>query len=134
MLITRETDYAMRTVRALAGGKRLNIKQICELENIPVQFAYKILKKLSEKNILRIIRGAGGGYCLEADLNVLTMYDILIAIENDEDYNGVNSCLKNGVVCSNNNCDKHCKMNLEFKRINKVLEEELKRVPFINFI
>lgn len=134
MLITRETDYAMRTVRALAGGKRLNIKQICELENIPVQFAYKILKKLSEKNILRIIRGAGGGYCLEADLNVLTMYDILIAIENDEDYNGVNSCLKKGVVCSNNNCDKHCKMNLEFKRINKVLEEELKRVPFINFI
>ena len=134
MLITRETDYAMRTVRALAGGKRLNIKQICEAECIPVQFAYKILKKLSEKNILKIIRGAGGGYCLEADLNTLTLYDILVAIENEDDYNSVNLCLKKGVECINNSNGKHCKMNREFRRINAVLEEELKKVPFIELI
>lgn len=134
MLITRETDYAMRTVRALSGGKRLNIKQICEAENIPIQFAYKILKKLSEKNIIKIIRGAGGGYCLEADLQTLTIYDILIAIENEADYNSVNLCLKDGVSCIHNSNGKCCKMNKEFRRINSVLKEELKKVPFIELI
>ena len=48
MLITRECDYAVRVVRALAPGKRMSVGEICEKESITAPFAYKILKKLQK--------------------------------------------------------------------------------------
>ena len=41
MLITREMDYAIRAVRALADGEKHNIKEICSMEDIPTEFGYK---------------------------------------------------------------------------------------------
>ena len=46
MMITRESDYGVRIIRALKDGGLMTIGQICERECIPKQFAYKILKKL----------------------------------------------------------------------------------------
>ena len=49
MLITRECDYGVRIVRALAKGEKMCVNQICEKEDLTPAFVYKILKKL-EKN------------------------------------------------------------------------------------
>ena len=48
MLITRECDYAVRVLRAMAEEKRVSVNEICEKELITAPFAYKILKKLQE--------------------------------------------------------------------------------------
>ena len=48
MLITRECDYAVRVLRAMAEEKRVSVNEICEKELITAPFAYKILKKLTE--------------------------------------------------------------------------------------
>ena len=61
MMITRESDYAVRMIRALKDGEQLTIEQICRKEQVPRQFAYKILKKLEKAGLVRIRRGAGGG-------------------------------------------------------------------------
>jgi len=53
MLITRECDYAVRIVRALAGGEKLCVNQICEKEDLTPAFVYKILKKLEKKEIVK---------------------------------------------------------------------------------
>ena len=45
MMITRESDYAIRIIRALKDGELLPLEQICQRELVPKQFAYKILKK-----------------------------------------------------------------------------------------
>lgn len=127
MLITREIDYAFRTIRALYQNGRLNVKQICELEGIPSQFAYKILKKLSLSHILEITRGAGGGYCLIKGPEQLTLFDIISSIEANSCFQGINECLNPGYVCVNNSEDKKCTINAELIRINHILEEELKR-------
>ena len=42
MFITRESDYAVRVIRALAGEQRLSVSEICERESITAPFAYKI--------------------------------------------------------------------------------------------
>jgi len=47
MTMTRESDYAVRIMRALSHGSLKTVKEICGEEAIPTQFAYKILKKLS---------------------------------------------------------------------------------------
>ena len=53
MFITRESDYAVRVIRALAGEKRLSVNEICEKEEITAPFAYKILKKLQKAKIVK---------------------------------------------------------------------------------
>ncbi|WP_408609060.1 RrF2 family transcriptional regulator [Aminipila terrae] len=68
MLITRETDYALRILRALADGQQLTSADICQREILPQNFVYKILKKLNKSGIVYIARGAEGGCKLTADL------------------------------------------------------------------
>lgn len=124
MLITRESDYGIRTVRALACGEKMNIAAICEQENIPRQFAYKILKELSRAGIVSIVRGVSGGYILTADLEKLTLYDIISVIDRDL---FLNKCMEPGYVCDRN-CDLNpCGIHQELVRIQNVMEEELKK-------
>ena len=99
MLITREMDYAIRAVRALADGEKHNIKEICSMEDIPTEFGYKVLKKLSHSEIVTVIRGQGGGYRLLCDLNETTLLDIARAIGGNL---LLNECLEGGYVCINN--------------------------------
>ncbi len=61
MLITRETDYALRILRALSGGEQMTVAAIAQDQQVPQQFAYKILKKLSKGGLVSIARGAEGG-------------------------------------------------------------------------
>ena len=81
MLITRECDYAVRVVRALAAGGRMSVGDICDKEFITAPFAYKILKKLQKAEIVKGFRGVHGGYSLNRRAEDLTLYDIYTAID-----------------------------------------------------
>ena len=123
MLITREMDYAIRAVRALADGEQHNIKEICSMEDIPTEFGYKVLKKLSHSEIVTVIRGQGGGYRLLCDLNETTLLDIARAIGGNL---LLNECLEGGYICVNNSGEKVCTVHKELCRIQNVLIAELK--------
>ena len=79
MLITRETDYALRILRALSNGQLRSIPQICAEEHIPKQFAYKILKKLSTGGFVEVTRGTTGGCRLVVEPKDVTLYKIMTA-------------------------------------------------------
>ena len=131
MFVTREADYGIRIVRALASGKKMNIAAICEQENVPRQFAYKILKELSHAGIVTIIRGVSGGYVLSADLSKLTLYDILTVVDADL---FINKCMDPEYDCERNQALGPCKVHKEISRIQKVMEEELKKTPICRLI
>lgn len=106
MFITRECDYAVRVIRALAGENRLSVNQICEQEAITAPFAYKILKKLQKSKIVRGFRGVHGGYSLNKDPEELTLFDVYSSIAPDmfiiECLDPKNCCVRdgqNGVPC-----------------------------------
>ena len=61
MVITRETDYALRILRALLDGKLHTAGQIAQDELLPQAFAYKILKKLEKAGLVEVVRGTAGG-------------------------------------------------------------------------
>ena len=46
MIITKETDYALRILRVLLDGEKHSVAEMSETELIPNQFAYQILKAL----------------------------------------------------------------------------------------
>ena len=66
MIITKETDYALRILRVLLDGEKHSVAEMSETELIPNQFAYQILRKLSAGNLVRVSRGALGGCELPA--------------------------------------------------------------------
>ena len=83
MLITRETDYALRILRALTDGQRHTMKTLCEAEQVPQQFAYKIIKKLAQGGLVQNTRGVDGGCQLIADLRKVSLYDLIALLEDD---------------------------------------------------
>lgn len=97
MFITRECDYAVRVIRALAGEARLSVSDICEKEMITAPFAYKILKKLQKAKIVKGYRGVHGGYSLNTEVSQLTLYDVYHAIDPDM---FIIECMNPGYSCS----------------------------------
>lgn len=97
MLITKETDYALRILRALAGGNQLITADLAQNEQISHQFAYKILKKLQKAGIVRVLRGTNGGCVLAKELKQVCLYQLMQAMEEDS---AVISCMKPGYQCN----------------------------------
>ena len=77
MIITKETDYALRILRVLLDGEKHSVAEMSETELIPTQFAYQILRKLSAGNLVRVSRGALGGCELSCDLDATSLYDLM---------------------------------------------------------
>ena len=125
MLMTRESDYAVRILRALDCGKKMTVTQICEEESVPVPFAYKILKKLSKGGFVDIYRGADGGCRLAVDLNKISLYDLLDCMD---DSIIINACMKPGYSCKRNDGNQGpCRFHENLKKLQSVFERELKK-------
>jgi len=123
MLITRESDYAIRIVRALAHGEIRTVQEICSAEKVPKQFAYKILKKLERGKLVKVQRGAHGGYRLWKETSEISFYDILVAVA---EVLSINGCLKEDATCHHHKEDLPCNIHLECKRLESVIVSALK--------
>ena len=123
MILTKECDYALRIIRQLSDYKIQTVTRICENESIPKKFAYKILKRLENVSILKSYRGQSGGYKLVAELENVTLYDIIQSVNNDI---YLNRCVGENFDCPNNTSEKVCMVHTEFCRIQELLEQTLK--------
>ena len=124
MFLTRECDYGLRIIRALSSGEKTTAEEICSAENIPGQFAYKILKKLERAGYLMSSRGREGGYWLVKPLTDITIFDVVSSIDGNL---FVNECLRKDRTCSRNRKDKKCAVHCELERIQDSLIGELKK-------
>lgn len=122
VLITRETDYALRVLRALSEGEQLTAGDISEQQMVPKPFAYKIIKKLSKAGFVRITRGADGGCRLAVGLDKVTLYDLMVAMEEDS---AVIACMEPGYSCpwreAHGGCMVHCRLGLVQQRLHEEL-------------
>ena len=96
MIITRETDYALRILRALMDGQLHTVGELAQGELLPQPFAYKIIKKLCKAGLVQITRGAAGGCRLSADLSQVTLYDLLLALGEPS---AIAACMEPGYAC-----------------------------------
>lgn len=122
MLITRRSDYALRICRVLKDGKIHNVSEICRIEQVPKAFAYKILREMEQKTIVRSERGNRGGYYLNVSLHDITLYDIVMELDDDV---SMIHCIRED--CPRNSEEAPCRMHEEVCRIQAVLETELRR-------
>jgi len=121
MLITRESEYAMRMVRALADNKIKPVRKICNDEQLPQKWAYKILKKMEHASIVKSFYGVNGGYRLDKDITEITLFDMLALSPNSLRFNECTYDL-------NDRCNvqlDECSINKEFKRLEHFIKSEL---------
>ncbi|MDX2494106.1 MAG: Rrf2 family transcriptional regulator [Desulfuromusa sp.] len=99
MVITRATEYAVRTVIYLAQQPKNDIvlkKDICRTQEVTPAFLTKILQPLIKAGIVSSQRGVGGGFLLSKDPSEVTMLDILQA---EEGQLKLNHCLVDTNFC-----------------------------------
>lgn len=83
MLVTRETDYAVRTVLYLAQDpdQQASATDIAHAMQIPRSFLSKILQRLVRSRILTSSRGARGGFRLALPPTDISLHSIMEAIQ-----------------------------------------------------
>jgi Rrf2 family protein len=99
MQITRQADYATRTILYLARvGKyeRISTGQIAREEKIPPSFLAKIISQLSIAGLLNTSRGAHGGVSLARDPEKITLLEVVEAIDGPIQ---LNVCVEQRGVC-----------------------------------
>lgn len=123
MFLTKECDYGIRVIRALADGSKKTVQTISKEENIPYKFAFKIFKKLEIASFVKSIRGRNGGYILDKPLDTFSLLDIVVAIDAGR---FINDCMREDFTCAfKNHPDRPCQVHIELGRVQSLLMSEL---------
>lgn len=84
-MLTKATEYAIRAMVAIElsqrEGKRLGFKGIAQKIEAPEQFTAKVLQTLAKHDLVKSVRGRGGGFFFEKDAAPITLYDIIVVLE-----------------------------------------------------
>lgn len=124
MLITKETDYALRVLRVLSRGEQCSVPDICKEEQLPAGFVYKIIQKLAAAGYLSVTRGATGGCLLNTDLNRVTLYDIMTAMG---ETGLVCACMDSAYDCvwreGHGGCSVHCHLAAIQNTVNESMKQ-----------
>lgn len=84
MQITRQADYALRTMLYLARqepDRQPPTRKIAEEMLIPGSFLAKIISQLAVAGLINTTRGAHGGVSISKPTNLISVYDVVVAID-----------------------------------------------------
>jgi len=83
MLVTRETDYAVRCILYLAqdDDQISNVTEVSRKMHIPKTFLAKIFQRLVKAGLVKSIRGMNGGFRLAKKPIDISLLDIMEAIQ-----------------------------------------------------
>jgi len=124
MLVTRETDYAVRCVLYLAESddQIANVTEVSRKMHIPKTFLAKIFQKLSRAGIVESIRGMNGGFRLSKRPSAISLLDVMHAIQGPL---GINVCAVNSKKCSRSStCSVHPVWVGLRKEVDRRLQEQ----------
>jgi Rrf2 family protein len=127
MQITRQADYALRTVLHLVRiGKeqRASTSQIARQQGIPNSFLAKIISQLSIAGILLTSRGAHGGVSLARPADNITLLEVVEAIDGPI---WLNDCVNNSAVCT---FGETCPLHLIWCEVHGELVSRLRNTTF----
>jgi Rrf2 family protein len=130
MLVTRETDYAVRTVLYLARerDRSANATEIAQVMHIPKSFLAKILQRLVRHHILHSMRGVNGGFMLAKKPSEITLLAVLEAIQGPT---GINVCAIDSKRCRMSST---CSVHPVWVEIRTEVERRLNKRTIANLI
>jgi Rrf2 family protein len=131
MQITRQTEYAIRTVLELAKaepGKLIPTKTISLHQEIPEVFLKKTIQLLAHAGLLATQRGTEGGVRLAVPADRITIADIVTAVEGRL---AINMCLAETYECPNQPV---CRVHRILQRTQAAMLAELSRESITSLV
>jgi Rrf2 family protein len=131
VVITRATEYAVRTVIYLAQQPKNEIvlkKDICRTQEVTPAFLTKILQPLIKAGIVSSQRGVGGGFMLTRNAEEITLLDILQA---EEGQLKLNHCLVDADACTR---DVYCSAHEVWHEAQSAMAQVLQRYSVADIV
>lgn len=131
-MFSKACEYGIRalTVIAEAGkeGRKIGIKELCEQSKTPESFTAKILQNLVKKKIISSQKGPSGGFYIAKDLDKITLYQIVEAID------GKDVFIKCGLGLERCNAKKPCPLHFQFEVVRNELNDMCKNNSLADLI
>ncbi len=99
-LIKRNTDYALRALVHMAETANDTIHPLGELAAVtgaPETFLRKVVQKLDAAGVVATRRGRGGGVCFQKDPDVITVLEVVEAVQGPV---AINKCFVSNRECA----------------------------------
>jgi Rrf2 family protein len=130
MQITRQADYALRTIiylSRLGADEKAPTSLIAKKQQIPSSFLAKIISQLSVAGIIHTSRGAHGGVSLAKSPKEISVLEVVEAIDGPV---MLNECTQNPSICV---FTKDCPMHVIWCDARKELVTKLEMITFEQF-
>lgn len=130
MRITRQADYATRTIYYLArlGPHQIaSTKSIAKAQKIPSTFLAKIISRLAVAGLIHTVRGSRGGVSLARHPSNISLLEVVEAIEGP--------LLVNECVIDANDCEysEECPLRPVWSEIQAMLVNRMQNATFDQF-
>ena len=133
MNITLKTEYALRALQEVITaeeGKPVNRKQIARSQGISEHFLEKIFIGLQKNQIIKSVRGPGGGFVLNRRPEEISLWDIYTAVD-DPGYREDRCYHKKAVGCEQ---EKHCRVKHIWFKFGRNLKENMTGITLMEII
>lgn len=125
------TDYAVVILADMAArqSNQTSAAMIAQSTKLPEPTVSKVLKLLARHNIVRSMRGAGGGYSLNKTPDQITMAVVITATDGPI---ALTACVDQSNEC----CDRsaHCSIKGQWNPVNKAMISALENVSLKEMI
>lgn len=99
-MLSNTSKYGIRAILYLAqnckGEEKIGIKKIADELKIPMPFLGKILQNLARHKLISSTKGPHGGFGIAKDPYDITLYEIVVTLDNDSIFNdcliGIGDC------------------------------------------
>jgi len=129
MQFNQATDYAFRVIMHLASvpeGEIVNSQKIAEQQKIPIGFLQKIMRALTQGEIVKSYRGIDGGFALAKSAVNISLLDIITIMEGPVD---LQRCINDNSSCSKG-CAPQCPVHAALAIIQTDFTRALGEVNF----
>lgn len=130
MQLKKTTNYAIRMIIEMAKRNKITCRESAEMLGVEESYASVILSKLNEAGVICAVQGINGGYSLKANVEHLTLYDVIRVMENTIK---INRCLEEDEFCTRK-ASQICKVRRKYQTIQEMIEQELKSLTFQDFL
>jgi len=129
-LITRDTDYAIRSLCYIAKQKEelISVTQLVNKLKVPRPFLRKILQILNIKGILESCKGQGGGFKLLRSPNKIFIVDLIKIFQGPF---SLNECFLKKMVCPHK---KNCQLKKKIDEIEKIVLLKLRDINIASLL
>ncbi|MFH2137470.1 MAG: Rrf2 family transcriptional regulator [Candidatus Omnitrophota bacterium] len=129
-LITRDADYAVRALCAIANHKEkiVSVEQLVRDLKMPRPFMRKILQRLNKKGLLCSYKGKGGGFSLARSAEKILLLNVIESFQGPVE---IMDHLFKKRKCPNT---KKCKLKIEMDELEQLVIGKLKSITIASLL